>query len=235
VTKKQRDTTIEVLAGFRLAFYLLLSRAFSRELNKAVLKNMEQISGTLMDVWETLGLPPDPDIDAGRAILKGFFSRLNGDDADKVCQSLAREYASLFLGVGPVTVPLCESVYRSASGLLYQSTLFQVEQSYREIGMAKSDLYQEPDDHIAVELSYMARLCETVQEGADGDRERVMRTLKLQQDFLDAHLSQWVPLFAQRVIMGAPADFYRAMAHLLKGYTGIDKGLIEVMTEGITD
>ena len=174
MTKKQSDTSIEVLGGFRLAFYLLLSRAFSREPNKAVLKNMEQISGTLMDVWETLGLPSDPDIEAGRELLKTFFSRLKDDDADTMAQGLAREYASLFLGVGAVTVSPCESVYRSTSGLLYQSALFEVQQSYREIGMAKSDLYQEPDDHIAVELSYMARLCELTQEAVDAEREQAL-------------------------------------------------------------
>jgi putative dimethyl sulfoxide reductase chaperone len=260
VTKKEIATSTEVLGGFRVAFYLLLSRAFSREPNAAVLKNMEQISGTLMEVWSILQLPSDPDIEAGRDLLKAFFSGLN-DDADKVVQGLAREYASLFLGVGPETIPPCESVYRSTSGLLYQSTLFEVQQSYRKIGMVKSDLYQEPDDHIAVELSYMARLCEmkypaasdreskagqqrensfgvssgvstcgaTTQEGAGVQRGQALAFLKLQQDFLDGHLLQWVPLFSQRLIAAAPSGFYRAMAHLLKGYMGIDNGLIEEM------
>jgi TorA maturation chaperone TorD len=229
LTKKEIDTSINVLGEFRLAFYLLLSRAFSRELNKAVLEDMEQISGTLMEAWKLLGLPSDPDVKEGRVLLKAFFLGL-GDDVDSTAQGLAREYASLFLGVGPVTISPCESVYRSASGLLYQSTLLEVQQSYNEIGMAKSDLYQEPDDHIAIELSYMARLCEMTQEAAKTEKEKAVRSLELQRDFLDAHILQWVPLFSQRLIAAAPSGFYRAMAHLLKGYTGIDKSLIESIT-----
>jgi TorA maturation chaperone TorD len=233
MTKKQKDTTVEVLGGFRLTFYLLLARAFSREPDAEVLKNMGQISGTLMKAWRALGLASNPDIEAGRELLKTFFSSFR-EDADHTARDLASEYALLLLGVGPDTVSPCESVYRSTSGLLYQSTLAEVQQAYREIGMAKSDLYQEPDDHIAVELTYMAKLCELTQESAHGDSERVIRTLKLQHDFLDAHLSQWVPLFSQRLITVAQPGFYRAMAHLLKGYTGVEKGLIEVMIRGIT-
>jgi TorA maturation chaperone TorD len=180
-------------------------------------------------------LPTDPDIEVGRTLLKTFFSGLKDDDADNMAQGLAREYASLFLGVGPVTVSPCESVYRSTSGLLYQSTLFDVQQSYREIGMAKSDLYQEPDDHMAVELSYMARLCEMTQEAAGIESEQALRCLRLQQDFLDAHLLLWVPLFSQRLIAASPPGFYRAMAHLLEGYIGIDSRLIDSMAQELNN
>jgi TorA maturation chaperone TorD len=67
------------------------------------------------------------------------------------------------------------------------------------------------------------------QEAADVESERALRYFGLQQDFLDAHLLQWVPLFSQRLIAAAPSGFYRAMAHLLKSYVGIDNRLIEEM------
>ena len=234
MTKKKSDTAVEVLGGFRLAFYLFLSRAFSREPDKAVLKNMEQILNTLMEVWKTLGLPSDPDIEAGRDFLKTFFLEFHKDPNNAV-HGLAREYASLFLGTGSDTVSPCESAHRSTTGLLYQSALFEVQKAYREIDMAKSDVYQEPDDHIAVELSYMARLCEMMQESAITVKEQALHSLMLQQDFLDAHLLQWVPSFSRHLIAVARPGLYRAMAHLLKGYMEIDNSLVELMRREITD
>ena len=231
MTRKGTDALSDGLGRFRAAFYLLLSRAFSREPDWETLNGVEQVSGGLMEAWELMEIPSDPDVQAGKILLRTFFSGLRQSNLDGVIEQLAREYASLFLGVGPKTVSLCESVYRSASGLLYQSPLLEVQQSYRETGMAKSDRYHEPDDHIAVELSYMARLCEMTQEAARAEREQALRYLRLQQAFLEAHLLRWIPLFSQHLIAAASSGFYRAMAHLLKGYIGIDSGLIDSMTQ----
>jgi TorA maturation chaperone TorD len=230
VTRKGTDALSDGLGRFRAAFYLLLSRAFSREQDWETLNGVEQVSGGLMEAWELMEIPSDPDVQEGKSLLRTFFSGLRQNNLDGVIEQLAREYASLFLGVGPKTVSLCESVYRSTSGLLYQSPLLEVRQSYRETGMAKTDQYREPDDHIAVELSYMARLCEMTQEAAEGETELALRCLMLQQAFLDDHLLRWIPLFAQQLIATAPSGFYRAMAHLLKGYIGIDRRLIDSMT-----
>jgi len=239
VMKKGNDTSSTALLGqFREAFYLLLSRAFSREPDQEMLKSAEQVSRGLLDAWELMELPSDPDVQAGKTLLETFFSELPQRNADELIEQLARQYAALFLGVGPKTVSLCESVYRSKFGLLYQSTLFDVQQSYREIGMAKSDQYREPDDHIAVELSYMARLCNMTRGAASAGRAgraQALQHLRLQQAFLKGHLLQWVPRFSQDLIVTAPPGFYRAFAHLLKGYIGIDGRLIDSMIQELND
>ena len=61
--------------------------------------------------------------------------------------------------------------------------------------MAKNDQYHEPDNHIAVELMYMAKLCEMTGEEVKSDKERNLRYLGLQREFLETHLSQWVSFF----------------------------------------
>ncbi len=230
-TAAPSDILCDVLGPFRAAFYLLLSRAFSREPNQKMLNGAEHVSAGLMDAWKLMGLPSDPDVEASKALLKTFFSELRQGDLEEAIEQLARDYASLFLGVGPKTVSLCESVYRSASGLVYQSSLFEVQQSYCETGMTKSDQYHEPEDHIAVELSYMARLCELTQEAVKAGREQALNYLRLQRLFLEDHLVRWIPLFSQQLIAASPPGFYRAMAHLLKGYIGIDSRLVDSMTQ----
>ena len=230
-TDASSDVSCDVLGRFRAAFYLLLSRAFSREPDWETLNRVKQVSDGLMEAWELMEMPPDPDVQAGKTLLKTFFSTLLQRDIDGVIEQLAREYASLFLGVGPKTVSPCESVYRSTSGLLNQSALFEVQQSYHEIGMTKSDQYHEPDDHIAVELSYMARLCEMILESARTEREQALHCLGLQRKFLETHLTRWVPVLSERLIASTTSDFYRAIAHLLKGYIGIDSSLIDSMNQ----
>ena len=237
--KKGNDnSSTALLAQFREAFYLLLSRTFSRELDQEMLKGAEQVSRGLLEAWELMEIPSNPDVETGKTLLETFFSEFREKEGDGVIEELAREYAALFLGVGPKTVSLCESVYRSKFGLLYQSTLFDVQQSYREIGMAKSDQYREPDDHIAVELSYMARLCNMTREAVSAGRAgraQALQYLSLQRAFLEGHLLQWVPRFSQDLIAAASPGFYRAIAHLLKGYIGIDGRLIDSMIQELND
>lgn len=237
MTKQRNDSWASFLCRFREAFYLLLSRAFSREPDKEMLKNTQQVATALFDAWELMELPA-PDIQEGKQLLERFFKDLSQKDTTEVIQELAREYASLFLGVGPKSVSLCESVYRSKLGLLCQSTLFEVQEAYREIGMAKNDEYREPDDHIAVELSYMARLCAMTREATEQKQTEGMqaiRYLALQKRFLEGHLLQWVPRLSQDLIGATSGGFYRAMAHLLRGFVGIDNTLIESMQEKVKE
>lgn len=223
-SQEERDTA---LGRFRGACYLLLSRTFSRELDADALKGMEEVSGSLLDAWELMEMPADPDVQTGKALLDAFFSELLRESLDTVVERLATQYAVLFLGVGPRTISPCESVHRSESGTLYQPTVFEVMRSYGEIGMAKDDEYHEPDDHIAVELMFMARLCEMMQEA--GERGQALHYLSLQQEFLQQHLVLWVGRFSDELIAAAPAGFYRAMGYLLKGYVRIDSTLIGSM------
>jgi TorA maturation chaperone TorD len=231
VKKEKTEAPEAVLSQFRAAFYLLLSRGFSRELDRNALTGLDQISGTLAEAWAVMALFSDPDLEMGQALLSAFFAGIRHSDQGPVVEDLAREYASLFLGVGEKTISPFESVYRSGSGQIFQSAHFEVQQAYQLIGMARNDRFREPDDHIAVELSYMARLCEMSREVPSSDRKRALHYLGLQRDFLDKHLVQWVPAFAGDLVDATRSDFYRAIGFLLRGYTRIDQRLIEMMMQ----
>jgi putative dimethyl sulfoxide reductase chaperone len=229
------DTAPEDTAAFlnrlRMTVYLLLSRTFSRELDEAALRSIEQVSGSLEGVWEATGLSSDPDISQGQSLLKSFFAGIPVSRCALTVEELARDYASLFLGVGPKTVSPCESVYRSRSELLFQDSYFEAQQAYRSIGMAKKDDYSEPEDHIAVELSFMARLCEVAQESLEKDRPKTLPYVEMQREFLEEHLIQWISPFAQAIIAAAGSGFYRGIAQLLRGYVRMDRQLIETMIQ----
>lgn len=230
---EETSVAAAALSPFRATFYLLLARGFSQELDRDALKSMEKVSRALVEASDLLELPAQTDFKAGRELLASFFDQSRQEDDERVVEDLARCFASLFLGVGPKTVSPCESVYRSDAPLLCQSTHFEVKQAYQEIGMAKNTRFREPDDHIAVELSYMATLCELTQEAAGEDRELPVRYLKLQRDFLDTHLLPWVDAFSRELLEATGSPFYQAMAHLLKGYLQVDNQLIASMMHGL--
>lgn len=231
MTGEETSATAAALSRFRGTFYLLLSRTFSQELDKDALKGMDKVSEALIEASDLLEISLEPDFQAGRKLLRTFFEQIRQEDDEGVIEDLARCYASLFLGVGSKTVSPCESIYRSESRALFQSTHFEVQQAYREIGMAKNEDYHEPDDHIAVELSYMARLCELTQEAVGENPQRPVHYLRLQRDFLETHLLPWIPNFSQDLIEATHSPFYRAMAHLLNGYIKVDNQLVDSMIQ----
>ncbi len=230
MTEESRSAAA-ALSRFRATFYLLLSRTFSQELDKESLMGLNTVSAALIEASDLLEISRQPDFQIGKELLGTFFARVRKEGDEEVVKELARCYASLFLGVGPKTVSPCESIYRGGSALLFQSSHFEVQQAYREIGMAKNESFREPDDHIAVELSYMARLCELTQEAVDGDPERSVHYLRLQRDFLEKHLLPWIPEFSKDLLDATPSQFYGAMAHLLNGYIHVDNGLVDSMIQ----
>ena len=230
---EESNATAAVLNQLRASFYLLFSRSFSRELDRDTLKSMDKASETLIEAFDLLEISLEKDFQTGRKLLRTFFEQIRHEDEKGVITDLARCYASLFLGVGSKTVSPCESIYRSDARRLFQSSHFEVQRAYQEIGMIKNEQYREPDDHIAVELSYMARLCGLTQEALGESPERSAHYLRLQRDFMEKHLLPWVPDFSRHLLEATDSPFYRAMAYLLNGYIKADNQLIESMIQDI--
>ncbi|PKN29526.1 MAG: hypothetical protein CVU64_07740 [Deltaproteobacteria bacterium HGW-Deltaproteobacteria-21] len=230
---EESNATAAVLNQLRASFYLLFSRSFSRELDRDTLKSMEKASEALIEAFDLLEISLDKDFQTGRNLLRIFFEQIRHEDDKTVIADLARGYASLFLGVGSKTVSPCESLYRSEARRLFQSSHFEVQRAYQEIGMIKNEQYNEPDDHIAVELSYMARLCELAQEALGESPDRSAHYLCLQKEFLEKHLLSWIPDFSRDLLEATDSPFYRGTAHLLNGYIKLDNQLIESMIQEI--
>ena len=133
----------------------------------------------------------------GRELLEGFYKEIREADEEVVLGDLARYYASLFLGVGPENVSLCESAYRNERGLLFQNAYFDILEKYREVGLGKREDFPEPEDHLSLELAYMAHLQPSehlLRWKAKGRRrkiEEIGNPKKLSQGAVLA--SQWIP------------------------------------------
>lgn len=134
--------------------------------------------------------------DLDNPILK--LARDAGAESSKEDGSLdrQREFARLFLlpgGVKPY-----ESVYRGAEPLLMRDPWIAVKSFYQRCGWSLCDSSL-PEDHCAVELSFMAHLLAEDQHEEAGA-------------FFTQHVITWMPQLYRDIIDSPHAEFYRSVA-----------------------
>ena len=214
-----REELAEVNAA-RKGFYEFLASMYKLELTD------EQI--------ETLAkqdLPADAEyVGAGYATVKEYLRHRDAGTR----QELAVDYARVFLCAGmyeQLMAPPYESVYTSEGGLMMQDAYSEVLRLYRAAGFAKDPGFTEPEDHLAVELAFMVRLCERAVEALRaGDEPAAEAALAEQRAFVRAHLLNWVPAFVRDMKASAESGFYAHLATFTEAYLAADaEALAEVV------
>jgi TorA maturation chaperone TorD len=115
---------------------------------------------------------------------------------------LAAEYASIYLVASYGASP-CESTWIDEDHLLCQETMFQLREVYRAAGLAAADWRQRPDDHLVIQLAYLAHATRHAQSTDDWrDIARIM----------DEHLLRWLQDFCKRVATRCETPFYAGLA-----------------------
>ena len=124
----------------------------------------------------------------------------------------------MFYGFGKVLVPMWESVYFSEERMLFQAETLQVRSWYRQFGLESEKLHQEPDDHIGLELAFLAHLAFLgLQALEQNDEAGFQQALEAQRRFFHEHLSAWILRWCFLVEKYARTDFYRGLASLTRG------------------
>lgn len=114
-----------------------------------------------------------------------------------VLDELAAAWADVYLRHTYRAAPT-ESVWLTEDGLERQAPMFRIRDFYRRHNLKVVDPANRPDDHLVLQLRFLARLIET----ADGPAE-----LAEAARFLDEHLLRWIDLFAGRLAERAPTWF----------------------------
>ena len=221
------------LNQFRETVYLFLSRSFSREVDPVFFDQASKFADSFEEIFTNF---KETHLITGGQLLKSFFREAHLKGKETVLQDLAEDYAFLFLGVGRENVSLCESAYRSEGGLLFQDSYFDIVKRYGDTGVTKRQDYPEPEDHLSVEMAYMARLCRltitSILAEKNGD---IRRYYTCQKNFLHDHVIPWVPTFSESLLKADPSPFYTAVAHLLKGFIHLEEELIDsLLSEVVT-
>lgn len=137
-----------------------------------------------------------------------------GEDAEAIRQDHMWLYGTL----AHAKVAPYESVHRGEDRLVFDDHTLRVRDAYRSLSLQAPRLGREPDDHIGLELDFVAQSClralEALAQGSANDAERYVR---LGADFLRDHLLAWAPEMLGRVVAEADTLFMRGLARLSVG------------------
>lgn len=157
-------------------------------------------------------------VQKGIAILSEWTNENYGGISEKEMEAIKKDHLYLFTGVSKPLAPVWESVYFSKAQLLFQKETIQVREWYSRFKLQVERKDREPDDHIGLELGFIAHLAAlTLKALEDGDFSTAEKHLQSQRDFLTEHLLRWAPMWAKLVIKNADTQFYRGLAHLTLG------------------
>ena len=129
--------------------------------------------------------------------------------------ALAVEHARLFAGLGESYGPAAPYESMHAGIPVHGDSIPNMVDAYRAAGFDRIDVPAVPQDHLAVELRFMALLA--AQECAawnERDIELTRALLTRQRTFLDDHLLAWVPAYCEKVAAEACEPFFAAFARL---------------------
>jgi TorA maturation chaperone TorD len=214
-------------------FYGLLARLYREEVDAGLLDQIDQPG--FFDDGTTRTDPEGPeqvDLAEGKRVLRRCLQ--NRQQATLI--DLAVDYARIFLGVNRDGAYPYESVYTSPGRLIMQDARDDVLAIYRQDGLARSEQYREPEDHISFELEYMAHQCLRALDALDQeDLSLASECVTKQRDFMNAHLLPWVPAFCADIHRLAQSDFYQALAYLTTGFLSLDAAILEELVDVIKE
>jgi TorA maturation chaperone TorD len=89
---------------------------------------------------------------------------------------------------------------------------------YKRFGLESEKIYQEPDDHIGLEMVFLSHLAGLGARAlTEQDRDRFEELLNAQHEFMEEHLGAWVLPWCSQVKQHAKTDFYMGLAYLIRG------------------
>lgn len=207
---------LAALATSRANVYRVLARCYAREIDEAFAH----------DVTRAFSLESEDEALARE--LSAMCGALDGADAAAL-EQLAVTFDRVFFGMGPLGAKHAfpyESVYTSARGLMMQDAYAEVVQELRANGFAKDEAFTEPEDHLAVELSFMAELAtrslDAIESGSDED---VVADITAQLEFLRAHLLSWTARFCAD-LEAACEGFYAHLARFTRRFLELDERIL---------
>ncbi|CEP68076.1 DMSO/Nitrate reductase chaperone [Moorella glycerini] len=151
-------------------------------------------------------------------------------DMEAYQQELQEDYNRLFVGPGHLEAPPWESVYRSKEHLLFGEETLAVREFYRSFGLESKKKNREPDDHLGLEMEFMAWLSRTAAAKVQAGEEAT-EFLQGQQRFLKEHLEQWVPALCSDIQKAARTEFFRGLALFTRGWLQVDAAELEAVLE----
>lgn len=172
-------------------------------------------------VASTLQLSPLSNAAAAELVQMGPHWPLNGfetawqllaDGADEGEYARWQDMNRVYGLTGPAVVPPYESVHTGDDGLIFDRDTLQVRLEYLQLDLEAPKLNNEPDDHIGLELSFLAHACMTA---AQAQTELfAQRAVGVAVDFSARHLLVWGPPMLRAALREASTQWFKGVQTL---------------------
>ncbi|WP_410770582.1 molecular chaperone [Fontibacillus sp. BL9] len=153
--------------------------------------------------------------------LKSYLESIPEENFRRVCYEEAEEFDRLFTGHS-AKIAACESLFLAKEkGADAFACLSEIRDTYMESGVVFNKISGEHDDHISLELEFMAVLSEEML-GKVGLRESCLELTDVQIQFLKSHLLYWAPAFSAELAATTTSTLYTGLAELLVEFLEMD-------------
>jgi len=159
-----------------------------------------------------------PDMQAGAGLLYAWSQENQDGLTDAAFAAIVADYTRLFIGPGEVLAPPWESVYFNEERLTFQEETLQARSWFRRHGLESVKLKNEPDDHVGLELAFLAHVAGLGLSALEQKDETAFRqALEAQEQFFSEHLLRWVVPWSNLVLEYTQTDFYRGFTLMVRG------------------
>ncbi|MGO1592047.1 MAG: TorD/DmsD family molecular chaperone [Ancrocorticia sp.] len=140
----------------------------------------------LLDEW------PAPA--SGESTAAGINAWHRSRAQEESASDIHRDHDLLYGITANAKVPPFESVHRNEEGLVFDSETLEVRDQYRRLGLQAPNLNREPDDHIGLELDFLAQCCVSALTALEQDAALAAeRYARIGGEFSRDHLLTWAP------------------------------------------
>jgi TorA maturation chaperone TorD len=194
--------------------YYLLASLYQATPASELLKTLSQNQILVSWCEEYVRIEEQEQLDLYAAV-KGMQNELdsNSNNLASYLERLQSDFDRLFVGPGHLEAPPWESVYRSKERLVFGEQTVAVREIYRSFGLKSKKHHNEPDDHISLELEFMAWLCKQAADPHISVEDCILN-ISGQTRFLNEHLLEWVPALCNDIEKAAESEFFRGLAFL---------------------
>jgi len=210
----------------RAQLYALLQRLYTHPL-----------SGDVLEVVAALEVEGQEEATASSSLLRKGLQRMKARleaaaDWEQLLEALNIERTRLFEGPGQTPAPPYASFYLNGGRLMGEETQ-RVRRFYLECHVVP-DCGPEggrlPDDHLALELGFMAYLAQMASRALEEDDDAgLAEALEFSRRFLTDHLTPWVPRFCTELYRASQDPFFQGLAQLTAGYLDEDSTWLKGM------
>lgn len=132
-------------------------------------------------------------------------------------ETLATDRTYLFRALAPGVgaLPPYESYWAATSDA--ESVILALKKNYRHEGLQMSNATHERPDYLGIELAYMAALLEKTEN---------TQSKEAQKDFIQNHISTWIPKYVASAKTHAVTDFYKGFLIALESFVAQEKELV---------